>query len=314
MLLLCRRRVHGLNSILKEKSIIILSSEYYFAEQNMANLTRAHSFVYQTQDHLLKMLKNELVFDEVVDSWAFMSTPWSVLSILSVYLFFVLKVGPNMMENRKPYNIKNVMLLYNAIQTLYNGWLVMWFFTTPGAVAYQINHICHPLPRNLNQFLVHELNKGSWYFFLSKVIDLLDTVFFVLRKKQSQVSFLHVYHHVNMVITCWAYLRFIKGEQLLLAGIINSFIHTVMYSYYFLSALGPHMQKYLWWKKYLTRMQIIQFISIMVFNVGLYAFSCTIPKLFMMYVLADLSLFLYLFLMFYRRTYEIKHKGKEHTN
>lgn len=131
---------------------------------------------------------------------------------------------------------------------------------------------------------------------------------------------------------------------MLLAGLINSFIHTVMYSYYFLSALGPHMQKYLWWKKYLTRMQIvslnaekytvlnqsrtqheiisqptitffqIQFISIMAYNVGLYAFSCTIPKLFMLYVLADLSLFLYLFLMFYRRTYEEKHKEKIHTN
>jgi len=55
-----------------------------------------------------------------------MSTPWPVLSILSVYLLFVLKFGPNMMENRKPFNIKYVMLLYNAIQTLYNGWLVVW--------------------------------------------------------------------------------------------------------------------------------------------------------------------------------------------
>lgn len=34
-----------------------------------------------------------------------------------------------------------------------------------------------------------------------------------------------------------------------------------MYSYYFLSALGPHMQKYLWWKKYLTRMQIVSRIN-----------------------------------------------------
>jgi len=30
-----------------------------------------------------------------------------------------------------------------------------------------------------------------------------------------------------------------------------------MYSYYFLAALGPEMQKYLWWKKYLTRLQIV---------------------------------------------------------
>ncbi|VDI14525.1 Hypothetical predicted protein [Mytilus galloprovincialis] len=41
---------------------------------------------------------------------------------------------------------------------------------------------------------------------------------------------------------------------------INSFIHVVMYGYYGLSALGPHMQKYLWWKRYLTMMQLIQFV------------------------------------------------------
>ena len=39
---------------------------------------------------------------------------------------------------------------------------------------------------------------------------------------------------------------------------INSFVHVLMYAYYGLSALGPHMQKYLWWKKYLTRIQLVR--------------------------------------------------------
>lgn len=30
-----------------------------------------------------------------------------------------------------------------------------------------------------------------------------------------------------------------------------------MYSYYGLAAIGPHMQKYLWWKKYLTSLQLV---------------------------------------------------------
>jgi len=34
----------------------------------------------------------------------------------------------------------------------------------------------------------------------------------VLRKKQTHVSFLHVYHHMNMVFTTWTFLRFIKGK------------------------------------------------------------------------------------------------------
>ena len=39
---------------------------------------------------------------------------------------------------------------------------------------------------------------------------------------------------------------------------LNSFIHVIMYIYYGLAGLGPHMQKYLWWKKYLTRLQLVR--------------------------------------------------------
>jgi len=37
----------------------------------------------------------------------------------------------------------------------------------------------------------------------------------------------------------------------------NSFIHIFMYTYYLLAAFGPHMQKYLWWKRYMTKMQLV---------------------------------------------------------
>ncbi len=40
---------------------------------------------------------------------------------------------------------------------------------------------------------------------------------------------------------------------------LNSFIHVIMYTYYALAGLGQHMQKYLWWKRYLTRMQLVSF-------------------------------------------------------
>ena len=41
----------------------------------------------------------------------------------------------------------------------------------------------------------------------------------------------------------------------------NSFIHVLMYTYYGLSALGPHIAKYLWWKKYLTILQLVSKLS-----------------------------------------------------
>lgn len=43
---------------------------------------------------------------------------------------------------------------------------------------------------------------------------------------------------------------------------INSSIHVLMYGYYGLAALGPQMQKYLWWKKYLTIIQMVGCFSV----------------------------------------------------
>ncbi len=34
-----------------------------------------------------------------------------------------------------------------------------------------------------------------WIFYISKFIELLDTLFFILRKKFNQITFLHVFHH-----------------------------------------------------------------------------------------------------------------------
>lgn len=40
-------------------------------------------------------------------------------------------------------------------------------------------------------------------------------------------------------------------------GLINTFVHVVMYTYYLLAAMGPKYQKYIWWKKYLTTFQMV---------------------------------------------------------
>ncbi|KAK7871572.1 hypothetical protein R5R35_010369 [Gryllus longicercus] len=52
------------------------------------------------------------------------------------------------------------------------------------------------------------LFEGSKVYFINKVFDLFDTIFFVLRKKFNQVTFLHVYHHVAMCLVVWAHFKF----------------------------------------------------------------------------------------------------------
>lgn len=39
---------------------------------------------------------------------------------------------------------------------------------------------------------------------------------------------------------------------------LNCFVHTIMYTYYMLSAFGERVRKYLWWKKYVTVLQMVR--------------------------------------------------------
>ncbi len=53
-----------------------------------------------------------------------MGSPWPVLAIVVIYLIFVIRLGPQMMRNRKPVSIKPIMLIYNLYQTISNAYLV----------------------------------------------------------------------------------------------------------------------------------------------------------------------------------------------
>jgi len=52
-----------------------------------------------------------------------------------------------------------------------------------------------------------------------------------------------------------------------------------MYSYYMLAAIGPQMQKYLWWKKYLTVLQMVQkyyYYYVNIYSCGSQITTCSI--------------------------------------
>lgn len=43
------------------------------------------------------------------------------------------------------------------------------------------------------------------------------------------------------------------------SNLINNMVHVIMYTYYMVAAMGPEYQKYLWWKKHLTTIQLVRF-------------------------------------------------------
>ena len=55
----------------------------------------------------------------------------------------------------------------------------------------------------------------------------------------------------------WWGMKYAPGGHSSFFGFINSFVHIPMYLYYGLSAIGPGMGKYLFWKKYMTTLQMV---------------------------------------------------------
>lgn len=82
---------------------------------------------------------------------------------------------------------------------------------------------------------------------------------------------------------------------------LNSFVHTIMYSYYALSALRIHV----WWKKWLTKLQMGQLLLVILHSVYFSMFSsCDLYPNYFAYTIAFLSLMLFaLFGNFFYQSY-----------
>ncbi|KAE8636252.1 hypothetical protein XENTR_v10002905 [Xenopus tropicalis] len=192
--------------------------------------------------------------DPRVEDWPLMSTPIPQTIIIGAYIYFVTSLGPRIMENRKPFALKEIMACYNLFMVLFSLYMCYEFLMSGWAAGY--SYRCDIVDYSQSPQALR-MAWTCWLFYFSKFIELLDTVFFVLRKKNSQITFLHVYHHSIMPWTWWFGVKFAAGGLGTFHALVNCVVHVIMYSYYGLSALGPAYQKYLWWKKYMTSIQLV---------------------------------------------------------
>ncbi|XP_050027496.1 very long chain fatty acid elongase AAEL008004-like [Dermacentor andersoni] len=231
--------------------------------------------------------------------------PLFVFTLLLSYLYFVKIAGPRWMKNREPFRILNIVRVYNLISIALGIrflYLVLKFTYLPGG---HYNLWCQGITGYMTDEM-REYYRTGWIYIAAHYSDLLDTVFFVLRKKFTHVSLLHVLHHTIVVANTWFFALFAPEGQPTMSMCLNVFVHVVMYSYYFLTTFGPSVRKYLWWKKYLTTLQIVQFVLIMIhLSIPLFV-DCGFPKHLVMLGNVQTFLILCLFINFYVKTYVAK--------
>lgn len=96
----------------------------------------------------------------------------------------------------------------------------------------------------------------SYFYYLSKYYELLDTILQILKGREPPHFFLHVYHHATVLLMAWAWIEY-KVSLQFIALLFNTGVHVVMYYYYFCRSLGWRV----WWKRYVTMFQIVQFCT-----------------------------------------------------
>uniref|UniRef100_A0A914H877 Elongation of very long chain fatty acids protein n=1 Tax=Globodera rostochiensis TaxID=31243 RepID=A0A914H877_GLORO len=223
---------------------------------------------------------------------------------LQVSIAYVLVVFGTqfLMRNRPPFSLfipLNAWNLFLAIfSTVGSMKLTPEFFSTLWNHGFQSSY-CH----------VHDYTGGTtgywvWLFITSKMFELVDTVFLVLRKRP--LLFLHWYHHILTMV--YAYYSYPIMPAFNRWGIyLNFFVHSYMYSYYFMRSMkirvpGPVA-------KFVTTIQIWQFIiSVAILcHLGWIVFvdnvSCDLDsRVFTFAVAMDVS-YLILFINFFLHAY-----------
>ena len=155
---------------------------------------------------------------------------------LAVLFVPMISVGQSIMKNREPYCLKYPLFLWNACMSIMSG---------IGAY-YTCSYLVHAIMEweTMNVVCDHETVYTSdiaWYivvFNATKILEWIDTVFLVLRKKK--IIFLHWFHHLVTYLYCYhgTYYSYRSDASGLWFCSMNLFVHAIMYGYYAWVTLG----------------------------------------------------------------------------
>lgn len=246
-------------------------------------------------------LNTELA-DPRTRDWTLVSSPVPVALVTLAYFYFVLRCGPRYMEKRQAYKLFAFIRIYNVAQIIVNAWMVYKLIDAGWYRDYFFT--CSAPCINYKLCLV------GWYTLLVKLSDYIETPVFVLRKKQRQISFLHLYHHVTTVLLAWIYVKYFPNEATTTPLVLNCSVHVIMYTYYLLATFGGPMQRLLKpIKPMITIMQMVQFVLIILVSVrAVFLPECTGAKIYSGILLVDILVNFVLFWNFYKNNYLKKNK------
>jgi len=69
-------------------------------------------------------LRYHFIFsDKRVKDWFLMSSPLPTLTMCLSYAFIVKVLGPRLMRDRKPFQLRKTLIVYNLLQVIFSTWI-----------------------------------------------------------------------------------------------------------------------------------------------------------------------------------------------
>ncbi|KAF1743051.1 hypothetical protein MXB_3829 [Myxobolus squamalis] len=246
--------------------------------------------------------------EPLVKDWPLVKSPIPIFIIAFSYILLVI-YGPALMKKRSSFDLKNFMFFYNFSIVCISAHIahgsIKAISSYPGFTA-----MFYQKPHDLSDGSSFDMIWFHYLYFLTKILEFTDTIIFILRKKFNQVSLFHVYHHISIFLVMWHQFKYNPGPFGMPLSVINCIVHVFMYSYYLLSGLGPGVQKFLWWKKYITQMQLIQLCAIMFYLTYVFFHGTYYPThlviIYFCYNVTMIGFFIHFYLTSYRKLSKIE--------
>ena len=151
---------------------------------------------------------------------------WTIAFLFSAIYLVLIFVGQRLMQNFPRFELYWPLTTWSLLLAIYSWHCVVLSW---GEFLYIVRNygwhatVCDPVCfTSISGF-------WAWTFTLSKLVELGDTAFIVLRKQK--LIFLHWYHHVTVLLYAWfSYGQCVAPGRYFV--FVNCNVHAVMYTYY----------------------------------------------------------------------------------
>lgn len=191
------------------------------------------------------------------------TTPVAAVIAYVLAIFVVLPLLRWRQRTGVPAAMKHLFALWNLILSLFSGYGVyvcapfVWDMITGKGLRFAVcsdDMMLGGKAGDAHAACYGEVGFMMTLFMLSKLPELLDTVFLVVMHKD--VLFLHWYHHVTVLLYSW-FAYHSATPSAVVFGTMNYTVHSIMYFYFFAS---QYTKVFGFLRKPITSIQLLQMV------------------------------------------------------